>query len=144
MAAIRSIEEIKEKWEQVTPARAPQYEIGIRKPLRDWATNAAKQAGAWADGVQAAITDNRFEKGVKAAGQAKWQSGALEKGVKMGRWREGIGIAADEYAKGFGPFRDVIEATTLPPRRAKGDPDNIERVRIMADVLHKKKLEKYR
>jgi len=138
MAAIRSIEEIKEKWEQVTPARAPQYEIGIRKPLRDWATNAAKQAGAWADGVQAAITDNRFEKGVKKAGTPKWQEKALEVGVR--RWPEGVRVAGDDYKVGFAPFRDEIEKTVLPPKYAKGDPRNLERVRVIMEALHKKKL----
>jgi hypothetical protein len=34
----------------------------------------------------------------------------------------------------------VIQGTTLPPRGAKGDPANIQRVAVLATALHAKKV----
>ena len=139
MVKVKSLEEIKRKWTEVTPGRAPYYESGVRNPREDWASRAAGAESAWQQGVQEAITQGRFAKGVRRAGTEKWQRKALAVGVR--RWPEGVRAAADDYASGFAPYRDVIERLTLPDRRAKGDPANIERVRVIAQALHKKKLE---
>jgi len=144
MPKIRSIAEIAAKWGDVTPRREAYYRHGIESPKKVWVEEASAASDAWREGVTAAAAEDRFGKGVAAVGQEKWKKGALEKGVKMGRWREGVAIAKDEYAKGFAPYRDVIEAITLPPRGPKGDPRNIERVSIVTAALHAKKLEKFR
>ncbi len=139
MVAIRKLEDIVKKWSDVTPGRAPYYEAGVRAPLRDWATNAAAAESAWESGTTAAISEKRFEKGVKKAGTAKWQKKAIELGVA--RYADGVRKATDDYKAGFAPFRDVLEALTLPARGAKGDPKNLDRVRVIMEALHKKKLE---
>ena len=139
MVKIKSLEEIKKKWSEVTPGRAPYYEAGVRAPREDWASRTAAAQDAWQQGVQEAITQGRFAKGVKRAGTEKWQRKALAVGVR--RWPEGVRAAADDYAAGFAPYREVLERLTLPERRAKGDPANIDRVRKIAEALHKKKLE---
>lgn len=139
MVAIRKLEEIVKKWADVTPTRAPYYEAGVRSPLKDWATEAAAAEKAWETGVQNAITDKRFEAGVKRVGTAKWQRKTLELGVA--RWPDGVRKARDDYAAGYRPFYETIAALTLPMRGPKGDPRNIERVKVIADALHKKKLE---
>jgi len=144
MPRIRSISEIAGKWKEVTPRREGFYRAGVERPLRDWEERAKAQAGAWREGVEAAITEERFSKGVGFAGQEKWRRNTLIKGVQQGRWREGVAAFAEEYEKGFAPYRDVIEATELPERFAKGDERNIERVRVIAAALHAKKLEKFR
>lgn len=133
MPAIRNIAQIAEKWATVTPARAPQYEAGVRNPKRDWATEAAGADAAYRAGVQAAIARNAFQSGVRAAGTDKWRQGAVEKGTV--RFGPGVQLGQPAYASGFGPFRDVIERTTLPPRRARRDPANLERVRAMVNAL---------
>jgi len=139
MVKVKSLEEIKKKWAEVTPNRAPYYEAGVRAPREDWASRTASAESAWSQGVQEAISQGRFAKGVRRAGTDKWQRKALAVGVR--RWPEGVRVAAEDYASGFAPYRDVIERITLPERRAKGDPANIERVRVLANALHKKKLE---
>ena len=139
MVAIRKLEDIVKKWSTVTPERAPFYEQGVKAPLRDWAENAAAAEGAWESGVQDAISRKAFAAGVKAVGTPKWQKGAVEKGAR--RFPEGVRLAVDDYKAGFAPYHDVIAALTLPPRGKRGDPRNIERVRKIADALHKKKLE---
>jgi len=138
MVATRKIDDVVKKWSEVTPARAPYYEAGIKNPLRDWATNAAAAESAWESGVQNAMTDKRFGKGVNKAGTAKWQRKSVA--VGPGRFREGVAAAAPDYKEGFSPYLDEIEKITLPPRGAKGDPKNYDRVRAIGEALHKKKI----
>jgi len=138
MVAIKKLEDIVKKWTDVTPARQPYFEAGVSAPLRDWATNAAAAEEAWESGVQAAITDKRFQGGVKAVGTEKWQRKTL---AVKGRYSEGVRIAGPDYESGFKPFHEVIAAVTLPERGPKGDARNYERVKAIGDALHKKKLE---
>lgn len=139
MPEIKSASAIAEKWSRVTPQRTADYEQGVRNPKKDWEQSTLAAADRQAEGVQQAIAEGRFEKGVSKAGTSKWQKGATEKGPQ--RWSQGVQISADEYEAGFAPFRDVIEQTTLPPRFAAGDPRNIERTKAMAEALHARRVQ---
>ena len=97
-----------------------------------------KAAGNQAAGIQEAIREKRFEKGVAKAGDQTWQQGALTKGVA--RFGEGVQLAQQKYAANFAPYAQVIESTSLPPRYPKGDPRNIERVKVIATALRNKKV----
>lgn len=134
MPPIKRAGDIAKKWGRVTPARADDYKLGVEDPRRDWADESEKAEPAFEAGVQAAISDKRYGKGVRRVGTAKWQEKARTKGAD--RFGPGVRGAEDEYEKGFAPFRDVIERTDLPPRGPKGDPRNLERVAIMAKALH--------
>jgi len=127
-----------EKWARVTPQRAEDYAIGIRNPKKDWEQATTEAIPAWQDGITKAIANKSFDRGVKKAGSAKW----LRKSEEVGAARFGPGVqaAVEDYRQAFEPFKAVIEATKLPPRFAKGDPRNIERVRVIAEALRKKKL----
>lgn len=137
MPKVKSVADIAGKWARVTPQRAGDYEAGVKNPVRDWATETAKAADAYKAGVTQAITQDRFKKGVVAAGTEKWKEKAIS--VGPARFQQGVQIAAPEFEKGFAPYRDVIEKTQLPPRFAKGDPRNIDRVRVMAAALAEQK-----
>ena len=137
MPKIRSTEEIAEKYTRVTPGRSKDYEDGVKAPKEDWEAKTAGSESSWEQGVQSAIGEKRFGKGVKKAGTAKWQRKTLAVGPT--RWGPGVTGAGDDYKAGFAPFRDKIESITLPPRGPKGDPRNIERVTIIATELHKLK-----
>jgi len=138
MAEIKSLASIREKWTRVTPMRAEDYRIGIQNPKRDWADATEGQADTWKAGVTEAANKGLFAKGVRKAGTKKWQEKALQKGP--GRFSEGVMVAGGDYEKGFAPYRDTIEATTLPPKYPKGDPRNIQRVAVIAAALRAKKL----
>ncbi len=133
MAFIRSIEHIANKFATVTPGRTEDYRAGVENPRRDWATAAAAAEGAYESGVTQAIAKKKFGKGVKAAGTETWQRGAIEKGTA--RWGPGVTLAKDKYARGFAPFRDAIERVQLPPRFARRDPRNLERVKAIVNAL---------
>lgn len=133
MAFIRSIDVISKKWATVTPMRTEDYRQGIENPRKDWGTSTAASEGAYEAGVTQAIAKKKFGKGVKAAGTQAWQQGALQKGTT--RWGPGVSMAGPKYAQGFAPYRDAIERVTLPPRYARRDPRNLERVKAIVMAL---------
>lgn len=138
MPEIKSASSIAEKWSRVTPQRTADYEQGVQNPKRDWAEETIAATDRQAEGIQKAIQEGRFEKGVAAAGTEKWKKGATQKGPQ--RWSQGVQVGADDYESGFAPYREVIQNTNLPPRYPAGDPRNIERTKAMAEALHNKRI----
>jgi hypothetical protein len=113
--------------------RTEDYRLGIENPRRDWEKETAAAKDRYKQGVDLAHNKDMFAKGIRRAGSAKWKRNALKKGTS--RFAEGVMIAGPDYQKGFAPYREVIQQTTLPPRFPKGDPRNIERVRVIAKAL---------
>lgn len=134
MPKIKDLSRIASKWTTVTPQRQNEYVDGVNNPRADWASQTQAASGRYASGVQAAITNKSFDKGVQKAGTAKWQKNATEKGPQ--RWAQGVQLGVDNYQKGFAPYAQVISNTTLPARGPKGDPANINRVAVMAKALN--------
>jgi len=138
MPKIKDMGSISKKWAEVTPQRAPQYAAGIQNPRVDWAQSTAAASDSFKAGITDAIAKDRFKVGVQKAGTNKWKEGAMNKGVA--RYGPGVMAGEDNYAKGFAPYRDTIERTVLPPRYARRDPRNLERVRVMTVALGAAKL----
>lgn len=138
MPAVKSLDRATKKWVNRAAVSQDAYTDGVQNPRVDWAAATAAAEGAYKTGVTQAMTANRFGAGVKKAGTQKWQENAQAKGP--GRWSEGVALSQGAYEKGFAPYRQVIEGVNLPPRGPKGDPNNIKRVQMIADALHKKKV----
>lgn len=136
---IKPLEQTAEKWIRISQASAPDYVAGVQNPRSDWAKQTAAAEKNYEAGVQASIARKGFSKGVVKAGTAKWQQNTIEKG--SARWPQGISIAGPAYVAGFSPYHSVIAGLTLPARGPKGDPRNIDRVRVVTEALHKKKVE---
>ena len=135
---IKSPSEIAEKFARVTPGRSADYQEGIASTSPsefERATIAAESI--YNQAITASIARKAFPKGVAGSGN-KWQAKASGPGV--GRFAQGTAEAAGDYATGFAPYQAVIAGITLPPRGPAGAPGNIERVRILADALRKKKV----
>jgi len=135
MVETKPIEQVVEKWQRKVSGAEPDYRAGIENPKKDWeaATKAAEPA--YKEGVTRAANEGRFGRGVAKAGTAKWKKNALEKGP--GRWSAGVNMATDEYRTGMSTVLAKINSVKLPPRGAKGDPRNYERVKVLGDALHK-------
>lgn len=138
MAKIKSASEIAEKWSRVTPMRSEDYKLGVESPKKDWKSETEGAKESYKLGIQESISKDRFAKGVAKAGTEKWKSKTLTKGVQ--RWGPGVSIAKPDYEAGFKPYQEVIASISLPPRYAKGDPRNINRVAAMAAALRAKKV----
>lgn len=137
---IKDSSEIAKKWARVTPQRSEDYSTGVKNPTKDWGASTLAAADSQAKGVQQAITEKRFEKGVSKAGTAKWQAKSATKGVD--RWGPGVQVAQPDYEAGFAPYAQRIASTNLPPRYPKGDPRNLERVAVVAKALRAQKVGK--
>ncbi len=133
MASIRTVDRIAKKWAEVTPQRAGEYAAGVADPRRDWAQATTAAEPAYQAGVQAAIQRKAFSKGVSKAGTGKWQRGATEKGAQ--RFGPGVQLAQEAYSVGFAPYREAIARVQLPPRFARRDPRNLDRVKAVVDAL---------
>lgn len=140
MPPVKSLDRISEKWARVVEVSQPDYEAGIRSPREDWAEKTLAAEGSYNSGVQKAISEKRFGKGVRAAGTDKWKERTLAVGPD--RWLQGVRVSRGNYEAGFAPYREVIIRTTLPPRGPKGDPKNIQRVGVLAKALHDEKLKR--
>lgn len=139
MANIKPISAIADKWSTVTPARAEDYKNGVNA-VNDWATPTANAEGAWKAGVAEAAAAGRFSDGVQQAGTAKWKTATISKGVNENRWANGVRGGKNNYQAGFQPYHNVISSLQLPPRYERGNPQNIDRVRAVAEALHKAKV----
>jgi len=135
---IASAADIAAKWKEVTPGRASYYEAGAVGAGADWERAATAAASAYKSAVTAADIEQRFKGGIKRAGAAKYDRKVKDVGV--GRFGPGVLAAAPDFQAGFEPYVAVIAATELPARKPRGDPSNIDRVKVIATALNKKRL----
>jgi len=119
------------KWSLRAGAAGGEYASGVASPRRSWSSAASEAKENFAAGVQTAIAEDRFAKGVSKAGDAKWRKGVTEKG--RGRYTQGVQVAQDEYRAGFAPYVSVIEGVELGPRGPKGQ--NYDRVQKIGEAL---------
>lgn len=123
-----------QKWAERAGSASSDYADGIQNPKEDWARATNASANAWKAGINKAVTENRFSKGVTRAGSAKQIEKSLSKGVA--RYSQGVAVAQGDYQDGVAPYLEVIERTQLPPRGPKGDPNNLQRVAAIDTALH--------
>lgn len=138
MAQIKSLDRIVKKWQSVTPQRTAEYQDGIQNPRADWQQQTVNATANYEKGIQASIANKSFAKGVAKRGTAGWQQKTLAKGPI--RWAQGVQVSASDYQEGFAKYHAVLSSLTLPPRGAKGDPANIQRVAAVANALHNAKV----
>lgn len=119
-------------------AAGQDYATGVANPRNPWAASTVAAKGAYASGVQTALSSGSFEKGVNNAGDAKWSRKAA--GVGAQRYGPGVTAAQTDYQNGVAPYLAVLQALQLPPRGAKGDPSNISRVTAVNNALRQKKV----
>lgn len=135
---IKSATEIAKKWAEVTPARSRQWQEEIAATSDgDWADAAIAAAPIWEQGVMAAAARNLFPSGVEA-NRTKWKRKALAVGAT--RYGPGVTAAQPDHAAGFAPYREVIAGLDLPPRGPRGSPGNYERVRLIGEALHARRI----
>lgn len=137
MVDTKPVEDVVRKWKSRAAVAEPEYRAGINR-AKDWQGETSKSADRYATGVSAAIADGRFAKGVSEVSNSEWKNKALGKGAS----RFGPGVAASEadFRSGIAEVLNTIQGVTLPDRQPAGSPGNIERVRVIADALHKMKI----
>jgi hypothetical protein len=137
---IKDTNSLATKYVQRAGAAASDYKDGVSAAGSDWETNTKAAADNYAAGVQQAIGDGRFIKGVSAAGSSKFVTRASTLGAQ--RYPTGVGAAQNDWAKGAQPYLDALKGMDLPPRRPKGDPGNQARANAVATRLRSMKVGK--
>lgn len=90
-------EQIIDKYQRGVAGASQDYAAGVQNPSKDWASATVAGAERWRTGLQNAMTNRSFERGVQAAGNAKWQQNAATKGAQ--RYSAAAPDAAQAYAK---------------------------------------------
>lgn len=135
---IKDTGSLAKKFVQRASAAAGDYKDGVMGAGADWEANARAGADNFANGVQQAIADKRFEKGIAEAGAAKFTARASTLGAQ--RYPTGVGAAEGDWSKGTQPYLQTLASLTLPPRRPKGDPGNFARSNAVAVALRAQKV----
>ena len=133
MANIKPLDQSSDKWSRRASVAGEDYLFGVRSPRQAWDTAAAAAEPNYKAAVVAAANAGRFGKGVRKAGNAKWQTGAITKGPT--RFSEGVALAKPAWEAGFAPYQRVIETISLPARGPKGSPANLQRVTLVSAAL---------
>lgn len=126
-----------QRWANRTAAATEDYKAGVAAPRQSWQSATVAAAEVHKQATTKALNEGRFAKGVNRVGDAKWQANAQGKGAE--RFGPGAAAGVNDYQAAVAPYLQVIESTQLPPRGPKGDPRNIDRVRVLAAALNKKK-----
>ena len=136
--AVKPLADIVKKYAEETPRRASYYEAGVRNPTKDWAASTQAAAANFKAAVQASDIGARFSGGVRKAGTAKQQRKAIDVGVA--RYGPGVTAGAADYGAGMAPMVETLASVNLPARKPRGDPANLDRVKVIADALSKRRL----
>lgn len=115
---VRTSKEASEKWAERIRASGKWMKAGVEHPREDWAEK-AKAAKAKRDaGLSLAMAEDRINKGIDAAGTAKWSKRTKEVGVA--RWTADAPKAEVEYGGAMG---DVLSAIDEAKAVIAGLPD---------------------
>ena len=128
------VERTVSKW--ITRARVagPDYAAGVAAPKRPWAESAAAAADTYHQAVSSPDSKTLFQRGIRKAGNERWQRMATEKGVA--RFADGVEKSEPYMRQAMGEVLSQIEAVTLKGRGPRGSAGNYDRVKQIGDKLH--------
>jgi hypothetical protein len=135
---IKDTASLAKKFVQRAGAASGDYKDGVAQSGQDWEAGARAGAENYRIAVTQAATEGRFERGIAAAGAAKF----VQRATSLGAQRYGTGVQAAEgdWAKGTQPYLDALKGLELPPRRPRGQ--NAERANAVAQRLHQMRVGK--
>lgn len=123
---------IAEKWARVTPGRQQDYTQGVQQAGQAWQEGVNASADNYALGVQAAIGEGSYHRGVQGKGQ-KFATKSSQIGA--GRWAQGVPAARADMEQGVQRTVAALRGLTLPPRGPKGAPQNMQRAAAVVEAL---------
>jgi hypothetical protein len=130
---VKSVSAAAEKWSRRASSAGDEYARGVNSTQADWAASTAAAKDVWKAGINEAQARGAFEKGVAAAGNARWKDMSSKKGPS--RFAEGVAVGQSDYQQGVAPFLELIARTDLPPRGATGSEGNYARVSTIGKAL---------
>jgi len=134
-----SVSEAADVWRERAAAAAARYQAKAGQAGQRWEAGATRAAPNFRAAVTASDIERRYAGGVRKAGAGRYQQGVQEKGAS--RFPQGVQVSADRYSEAISPYLQTLQGLTLPQRKPRGDPGNIERVRLIAQALHQRRLQ---
>jgi len=126
------------KWSRNASGASAEYQSGAVEGAAAWETNTAQAAGTYHQAVTGPGVQERFRRGVQRAGSEKYSRRVQDVGAS--RYSSGVQAAEGDWQSGFAPFAQTIAGLTLPQRRPRGDPGNLQRVAAIASALNARRL----
>src|SRR5436309_1379328 len=108
---IKDSASIAQKFVQRAQGAGKDFSDGVAAAGPDWQANALAGEGNFEAGVQQAIADKRYGKGITAAGSQKYVQNATTLGPQ--RYATGVAQAAGAYQKGVEPHLQAMRALSL-------------------------------
>jgi hypothetical protein len=135
---VKDISKSAAKYVSRAQVAGPDYTAGVQAAGTSQYDNALAAKANWGAGVQTAVQNDSFAKGLTKAGPQKWTTNAVSKGGK--NYAPGVAAAQSAYASGVGPFFTVLQNLSLSQRFPRGDPRNQQRSVDVQVALHKAKV----
>lgn len=114
------------------------YETGVKNAGQKWQEGVQNAGESWKNGINNAVARDAYSKAVASTGPDKY----VDRAVKLGATRYGPGVTAagPEWQKNTQPYLDTIRNLDAPPKRERGNPNNMQRASIVAAALHAKRV----
>lgn len=137
---IKSAQTLLAKYQRNTANASQSYQDGINNPRRDWQAVTAAAEGSYEAGVQNAVANKSFSKGITPDAAAKQKANALALGAN--RYGPGTQNAAPAWAKNVQPVLDAMSNVPDQPRGPKMSPQNFQKQQAFAAAAHSAKKNK--
>jgi hypothetical protein len=135
---VKPADQTANKWATNAGNAGAAYTSGINNPRVSQTQATIAAAQTWAQGVQTAVTNGTFAKGVQRS-DGKWQARASTVGAQ--RFPQGVTAAKATYQTAIAAVLQVIANITLSQARMpRGDPANYQRSQQVGQVLHAAKV----
>lgn len=126
---MKSAQQSATKFVERAGAASGEYLKGAEQTSKDQAAAAIAAAPLYAAGVQQAITQGRFQKGLGKSGKQGWLAGVREKG--QNRFGAGVAASSSKYATESAKYDGARGAAASLPRGLKGSDQNLGRVKAV-------------
>jgi len=130
---VKAAADVVAKWIRRAGSAGEEYRAGVSSTTADWAAAATAAAPAYQQGVTEAISRGGYQKGIAAAGTAKWKANATALGPS--RFSQGVQQAEGAYTQAIGPVLAAIGSVDLPPRGPVGADGNFQRSVVIGKAL---------
>lgn len=135
MAKGITVQEAAQRLGQAGFANADRYQRGASGKGSKWAQRAGAAGANYQEGIQRALSEKKFDKGIAAAGPSAYDSGVSTKGVQ--NWAPGMQLGADKYARKTAKFAPLWNQELPTARGAKRSPNNLKRMQENVDRFQK-------
>lgn len=139
MAVVRSAADSAAKFVKRARDAKDDYKNGVANAGGRWQAGTEASEQAYKDGVNEAMNEGRFVKGVRKAGGQKYQNNAVKLGPD--RFATGVDNAKEAYVAGVNPYLGAMSGFDYGPKGARGSTQNRERINRHIDLMRKTRKE---